>query len=141
MDDTDSHVNGIDSISLSVVGLTDLYRDEFEYDPYNPTQVDFNISSDVKAHRLTTHYGNEFLCNDSISIDKLRSVDIRLLELIKLSEKGYSIRDIIDKYNCLKDIALAIKQSNLDIPFREMSSDNLTMDIDKVSVTPKLILK
>ena len=142
--DTDSHINGIDSISLSVVGLTDLYPSEDEYDSCNPILVDFNISSDIRAYRTTLHYGNEFLCKNSIEIDKLRAVDVRLLNLIKLissQKSNNSVRNLIDSYNCLKNIALAIKESNLDIPFREMSSGNLTMDIDKVSNTPKLILK
>jgi len=141
MNDTDSHINGNDAISLSVVGLTDLSKDEFEYNPYYPTKVDFIVSSDVRAHRSSIHYGNEYICYDNIGIDKLMSVDVRLFDLIKITTPATTIKDIIDKYNSLKGIALAIKQSQLNIPFREMSNGNLTMDVDKVSKTPKLILK
>ena len=35
IDDIESHVNGKDGISLSVTGLTDLYKDEDEYDHVN----------------------------------------------------------------------------------------------------------
>ena len=56
-DDLTSHINGNDGISLSVVGLTDLYRDEDEYDPFVPYNVDFIISNNVRAYRNTTHYG------------------------------------------------------------------------------------
>ncbi|MBR3140629.1 MAG: hypothetical protein IKF11_07180, partial [Methanobrevibacter sp.] len=49
MDDIDSHINGADGISLAVVGLKDLTRDEFEYNPFEPTRVDFLVSSDVRA--------------------------------------------------------------------------------------------
>ena len=144
MDDTESHINGIDSVSLSIVGLTDLDKNKFEYNPYSPELVDFTISDDIRTRRNSKHYDNEFLCYNSISVDKLKSVDIRLLNLIKSKEMylyDHSIEQIIDKYNCLGDVALQLKEANLDIPFREMSIDNLTMDIDKVSNTPKLILK
>lgn len=138
--DLESHINGIDSISLSVVGLKDLYKDEFEYDPFSPTKVDLNISSDISTLRSSIHYGNEFLCYENIGIDKIKSIDIRLLELIE-KRKDFTIKDVINKYNYLKDIALAIKENNLDIPFREMSNDNCALDITKVSEMPKLILK
>ena len=141
MDDTDSHANGIDSISLSVVGLKDIDKNGFEHDPFNPSKVDLNISSDIKARRSTTNYENEFLCYKNIAVDKIKSIDIRLLKLIEMDRKNYSIKDIIDRYNSLKDIALQLKLSNLDIPLREMSNGNLTMDVDKVFSTPKLILK
>ena len=42
-DDITSHINGNDGISLSVVGLKDLYKDEDEYDPFVPHNVDFII--------------------------------------------------------------------------------------------------
>ncbi|MBE6139750.1 MAG: hypothetical protein E7174_04580 [Firmicutes bacterium] len=144
MDDTESHINGIDSVSLSIVGLPDLDMKKDEYNPFHSNEVDFTISDDIRTRRNSKHYDNEFLCYNSISVDKLKSVDIRLLNLIKSKERYtdyYSIEQIIDKYNCLGDIASQLRESNLDIPFREMSIDNLTMDIDKVSNTPKLILK
>ena len=54
----------------------------------------------------------------------------------------YSVQNLIDKYNNLKKIALAVKQVKLDIPIREMSNgDNFAIDIDKLSKVPKLILK
>lgn len=141
MSDTSSHVNGIDAISLSVVGLKDLYRDEFEYDPFNPNQVDLLISSDISAHRDSTHYGNEYLSYSSIPNNKIKSVDVRIIELIKSAKCIQDIQNIIEKYNNLTNIALTLKDLNLNIPLRDMSKENLTMDIDKVSMAPKLILK
>ena len=141
MSDTDSHINGIDSISLSVTGLTDLYRDEFEYDPFDSSKIDFRISNDIRTRRDSTHYGNEYLHQGSIPNDKIKSVDIRLLKLLKENQSIANIKFIIDKYNCLRDIALTIKENKLDIPFRDMSKENLTMDIEELSQTAKLILK
>lgn len=140
LSDIESHINGIDSISLSVVGLTDLYSHEFEYNPFNPIEVDLNISCNIKVGRSTLHYGNEYLCYENIGVDKIKSIDIRLLKLLE-KEKNFPIKDIINKYNLLRDIALSLKENNLDIPLREMSNDNSALDITKVSEMPKLILK
>lgn len=147
MDDIESHINGNDAVSLSVVGLQDLYPNEDEYNPFTPSQVDFLVSSKIQTGRSTIHYGNEFLSYKSIGTDKLKSVDIRLLKLIEMIENGYSsnnftIQSVIEKYNYLKNIALAMKYSQLDIPLREMShQDNSSIDVDKLSSTPKLVLK
>ena len=40
LDDIESHINGKTGISLSIVGLTDLYHDEEEYDPYDSLLVE-----------------------------------------------------------------------------------------------------
>lgn len=147
MDDIESHINGNDAVSLSVVGLQDLYPNEDEYNPFTPSQVDFLVSSEIKTGRSSMHYGNEFLSYKSIGVDKLRSVDIRLLKLIEMIENGYSsnnftIQSAIEKYNYLKNIALTMKHSQLDIPLRELSyQDNSSIDVDKLSSTPKLVLK
>lgn len=145
MADIDSHPNGIDNISLSIVGLPDLYRNEMVYDPYNPNYVNFIISNDIKAFRRTFNYGNEFIFNGSIPIDKFRAIDIRLLELIennKFNNEYNFIIDLIKKYNCLKYIALNMKKNKLDIPLREMSFDvNYDLDIDKIEKMDEIVLK
>ena len=145
MSDIDSHVNGTDAISLAVVGLDDLYLDECEYDPFFPTRVDFLVSSDVVAGRSACNYGNEFLSYKSISNDKLKSLDIRLLQLIDMYERGeirnLSIQDLVKRYNSLKEIALAIKLAKLDLPLREMSNNPVEFDLDKLITAPKLVIK
>lgn len=147
MDDIESHINGIGAVSLSVVGLHDLYDGEEEYNPFTPDQVDFLVSSEIKAGRSAIHYGNEFLSQKSISVDKLRSIDIRLLKLIEMIESGYSsdsyiIQNAIEKYNYLREVALVMKSNQLDIPLREMSHhQNYSLDINKLSSNPKLVLK
>lgn len=146
MSDIESHVNGNDSVSFAVVGLTDLYPNEDEYNPFTPTQVDFLVTSDLQTSRSSIHYGNEFLSYKSIGIESLRAIDIRLLQLIdSLSNKENdieTIKRVINKYNYLKKIALTMKSTQLDIPLREMSYQNdFMMDVDKLSTTPKLVLK
>ena len=147
MSDIESHINGIDAISLSVVGLQDLYYNEEEYNPFDPMYVDFLVISDIKTYRSSMHYGNEFLSYDNITVDKLKSIDVRLIRLIEQIENernvnNYSICNIIEKYNYLKLIAQTMKDFKLDIPLREMTyEDNFSMDIDKLSDNPKLVLK
>lgn len=146
MSDSESHVNGIDAVSLSVVGLRDIYDDEDVYDPFNPRCVDFLIDKNVKAGRSSIHYANEFLCHRSIDVDELRSVDIRLLKLIQLVKSndrettifnGVNDNTIINNYNCLIDIAREIENQGLPIPLREMSDDSKVYRLDICELAKK----
>lgn len=145
--DTTSHINGNDKISLSMANLTDLYPDELEFISASPISVDFLVSRTVHAYRNAAHYGNEFLATRSIPNDKLLSVDTRLLNLISILETNQTvficpIENLINDFNCLKDIALSLKQSKLNIPLREMSDNKqYTMNLDKLSKNPRLVLK
>lgn len=146
MSDTDSHINGIDGISLSVVGLTDLYRDEDEYIPNNELMVDFIISSSIKACRYSMHYGNEFIAENHIDTTDIRALDIRILKLISRFEEdlydGRKLEDIIKKFNILSDITNSMKLCKSNIILRENSKNNNTMlDTNKLSMTPKILLK
>ena len=144
LSDIESHPNGDDGISLAVMGLDDLYAGEEEYNAYCPYKVDFLVSSNIKAGRRTTNYGNEYIHNGSIDKSDLTSVDIRILELIELYEKGIikSIDDIIKKFNCISDISNAMIISELNIPLREMSLDeNTSLDISRLSSNPKVYKK
>ena len=55
IDDIESHVNGKDGISLSVTGLTDLYKNEDEFDPCQSDIVDFLVDENIKTVRNTIH--------------------------------------------------------------------------------------
>lgn len=144
MGDIESHVNGEDGVSLAVMGLDDLYPNEEEYNAFAPYDVDFLVSSYIKAGRSSLHFGNEYIHRGSIDKSNLNAVDIRILELIKLYENGKirKIDEIIDRFNCIGDISTAIIESNLDIPLREMSENSeLSLDIDKLSCTSKVYKK
>ncbi len=159
LDDMTSHANGISNVSLSVAGLDDLYRDEFEWEPFGPQNVDFLVSSDIKdVGRHSVHYGNEFLVRRSVPLDQLRAVDIRLLELLAQAEiKDKSrftptMEKVVDNYNNLIETAKAMKEVGLDIPLRQMQQGQYTglcmetsqgpaMDIDKVAAAPKIFVK
>lgn len=143
MKDTSSHINGIDTVSLSIAGLDDLYPNEDEFNPFSPENVDFLIDSNVKASRCSIHYGNEYLAKEKITQDKIKSVDIRLLNYINKIDtfSFYSTELAIKKYNCIKSIAQTLKQLKQEIPLREMSSESFTIDLDKASKLPKLSLK
>lgn len=142
--DETSHINGIENISLALTNLTDLYRDEAEYNPYCSSRPDILIDRSVVARRSTYNYGNEFLASSPISNDNFRSVDIRLFNLISEYEKKNNIdgpKDLLEKYNYLREIATAIIETKLSLPLREMSKENLTLDIEKLKNMPVLELK
>ena len=139
LDDITSHINGVDGISLAVMGLTDLYSSEEEYIPYNPNLIDCIISEDIKAVRHTEHYGNEYITYNDIEVSKIKSIDTRLIKLIEITknkdEKFYD--DLILKYNTLLEMAKYIKLNKMPIKLREMSNDSV-LNIDKLSNMPIL---
>ena len=149
MSDIESHANGSESISLAVVGLDDISPDEFEYDPFSERYVDFLITSDIRARRVSTNYGNEFLSDISIDTDKFRAIDIRLLSLIQTIRENTntertssSVGELIDNYNKLRDMAKLLRERKLGVPLREMSSEEeLAIDIEKISSMPKVKIK
>lgn len=143
IDDIESHVNGKDGISLSVTGLTDLYKDEDEYDPCQSNIVDFLVDENIKTVRNTTHYGNEFISENKISSDKIVSADIRIINYINnLSEKdGKAIFSVINKYNQIIMMSKEILRHNRDMQMREMSEGvNRKIDVEKMSEMPRLLM-
>ena len=145
MDDVTSHPNGINGVSLAVVGLKDLYSGEMEYNPKDMNSVDFLVTDSIAARRNSTNYGNEFICFDHIQPSQLRSVDIRILKFLdycKKSSKQSNIQKLIMMYNCLQDTSNSIKENRLDIPLREMSQEsNICLDIDQIAKIQKIVLK
>ena len=143
IDDIESHVNGKDGISLSVTGLTDLYKDEDEFDPYQSNIVDFLVDENIKTVRNTTHYGNEFISENKISNDKIISADIRIINYINtLSEKdGKAIFSVINKYNQIIMMSKEILRYNRNMQMREMSEGvNRKIDVEKMSEMPRLLM-
>lgn len=148
-EDIESHANGSESISLAVVGMTDLYPDEFEYDPFCEKSVDILITGDVSARRVSTNYGNEYITDECIKPDKFRSIDTRLLAYIAAIRMStinepvdVSINQVLKNYNNLKDLASALRRRSLDIPLREMSSnEGSSLDIERLSSMPKVKIK
>ena len=147
MSDHESHANGSDGISLAVVGLKDINEDEIEYDPFSTHHIDFVIGSDIKACRSSVNYGNEYISFEQIPAEKIKAVDIRIAKYIDmlLSKKEIdeeSIKTLIQRYNCIRNIAISLRQEGLNIPLREMSYNNCSsLDIDMVASSPKLVLK
>ena len=142
MSDINSHVNGNDCVSLSVVGLTDIYPNEDLYNPFRPSFVDFVITNNIKVSRSSINYGNEYLIHRSIKREELRAIDIRLLKFINSNIIGDKTLNLIEKYNYLIDIAIELEKKELDIPLREMSKSSIfQIDTKKICNKPKLILK
>lgn len=132
-------VNGDNNISLSIVGLKDLDPKKMVYNPFSSTETDILISKDVRAFRSSANYDNEFLARNKIENSYFKSVDVRLLKYI--NDENSSIKQAIEYYNNLKLIAQALIDTKLDIPLREMSKENITLDIEKAAKARQLILK
>ena len=144
MDDTTSHINGSDGISLAKMGLKDLKENEDEYDPYGTWCVDFLIKQDIHAARVTKHYGNEYITFSSIKQSSFASIDVRFLRYIdKMIENHHNIdfNDLVNRYNSLIMIAEAIIKKHLDIPFREMSYKPQEIHVKKLANSPRIVLK
>lgn len=143
IDDIESHVNGKDGISLSVTGLTDLYKDEDEYDPCQSNIVDFLVDENIKTVRNTTHYGNEFISENKISNDRIIAADIRIINYINnLGEKdSKAIFSVINKYNQIIMMSKEILKYNRNMQMREMSDGvNRKIDVEKMSEMPRLLM-
>ena len=144
LDDTTSHANGIDEISLSVVGLDDLYRDEFEYNPFHSNFVDYVISNEVNARRYTENYGNEFIVRDEILLSCIRTIDFRLIKYMKHNLYndellGNVYDNFINKYNTILYVARKIERQELPIQIREMSYIQKSLDVNSMSKLPYLV--
>lgn len=135
--DIESHVNGTNSVSLSMSGLTDLYKDEEEFDNTLCNSLDFLIGDNVSARRNSIHYGNEFLSDKSIPVSDIKGIDVRFLNYIN---KCNDINLLIEEYNHLKDIARYIRDNNMNITLRERSCNlELELDADKLIDIPMII--
>lgn len=140
LSDIESHVNGIDNVSLSVVGLQDLYEGEDEYNPSSVDKLDIIVDHSIKAFRSSIHYGNKFLSRGDIHPKYIKSIDVRIEEYLKKIENSASMDEIfslVEKINSLLDIATTIKNSN--ILLREVSFDqNEQLDARKLSILPRI---
>lgn len=154
---SDEHyVNGKDNISLAstIEDLSMMYKDEVLYNTYKTTLSSIIVSKSVRAGRNAKNYFNEFLVPDIIPVELFNSIEIRLIklftskELTKLS-KEEQIKKVLEAYEALREIALTLKQNNLNIPLRESSnvmcneeSNNaITLNPQKIIEMPKLVLK
>lgn len=134
MDDTSSHINGINGVSLAVVGLKDLYRDEFEYDPFDDSKLDIIVDTSLHARRTSTNYGNEFIADGDIDISYIRAIDVRLEKFINkllTTDDERVIIEIVEKFNYLIDISSSL--INLNILLREASFEQYKV-LDKENI-------
>lgn len=134
MDDTSSHINGINGVSLAVVGLKDLYRDEFEYDPFDDSKLDIIVDTSLHARRTSTNYGNEYIADGNIDVSYIRAIDIRLEECINKvlnTENEKTIIEMVERFNYLIEIASSLINSN--ILLREASFEQYKV-LDKENI-------
>lgn len=138
---SDEHfVNGTTYISLSKEGFTedDLYpgEDLMIFNHERPGVVDIVISNEVKAVGIGINYLNEYLAEDRVDRELFRAVDTRLMDYFNDADKSATLELKIRKFNDLTKIALAMKESGLDIPLRHNGVEQFGLDIEKVSSFP-----
>lgn len=140
-------VNGLYCVSLARMDLEnlDVYKNEMVYDSFNYFLADILVDENIKANRNTINYSNEFLYSKSIVPEHIKSIDVRIIELLNHlnmyeNDEYEKTKKAIEYLNLLKNIAKYIKESDRDISLREMSI-NINLDLDKISSIPTLILK
>ena len=142
----DCHVNGTDYVSVSSMDLdfSTMGKDEYYWDPIDSLESGIVVSSDIRAFRVTKNYFNEFLVEGGIYPSSFSAIDTKVLKIYTnrfyRGEESKTDR-MLRHYHTLKDIALSLKEDNLDIPLREVSDEVITLDIDKVIKLPSLKLK
>lgn len=139
-DDITSHINGVNGISLSVRNMKDLYKNEEEYMSDSEELVDFTIDSNIKAVRNSSRYGNEYISYDDISVDSIRTLDFRIINLLNNSkikdDKFY--KKIAFNYNRILEAAKIIKLQQNNIAIRETSNNTKKLEIDKIVELPRI---
>lgn len=144
------HVNGINSVSLARMDIDYnlISKNEWIYEPFTTDKADIIISNKVKAYRNSRNYANEYLSNGKISPEYFRTIDVRVLKslydqtiIYKDNSKEGRLSKAIEYYNSLRLIAATILESKLNIYFREMSYENITLDLNKTSELPILVLE
>ena len=119
---------------MAVVGLKDLYRDEFEYDPFDDSKLDIIVDTSLHARRTSTNYGNEYIADGNIDVSYIRAIDIRLEECINKvlnTEDEKTIIEMAERFNYLIEIASSLINSN--ILLREASFEQYKV-LDKENI-------
>ncbi len=145
----DYHVNGLDEISLALVGLEDVRSDRNIYNPFVLNLVDILISSQISAYRNSTNYENEFLASTRISNKNFKAFDIRILKYISsLEELSFkeklsrnNLKMLVKYYNQLKEMIIVLRTINLEVPIREMSYETTKLNQEKLYEYPTITLK
>lgn len=93
--------------------------------------------------RNSINYANEYLVYKRISPKKIESIDTRILALLNLStmNEEEKINEIIKNFNYIRLISKEILKRNREILLREVSDDEINLDVEKLTKMPKLILE
>lgn len=139
------YVNGSEYISISSGDIDYEYisEKEFIYNSTLPNFLDILISNDISAMRNSINYANEYLVYKRISPKKIESIDTRILALSNLStmNEEEKINEIIKNFNYIRLISKEILKRNRKILLREVSDDEINLDVEKLTKMPKLILE
>lgn len=146
LSDPEGHANGYDGIAVADPLMIDQDRNKFVYNSSLPHKIDLSLCESVIARRNTINYSNEFLVTRPIEPSKIVAVDIRLIKNtycdIMHNESAAEKRErILTYYNYLREVAVAMNNYQIDAPLREMSREELTLDLEKIGNLPILKLR
>ena len=143
----ESCANGLDYISVALEegyppDSTPSYRLKYDLYYYESLyETDILLSEDIKANPSRHNYLNECLVEGKIDRSKIRGIDIRILKYIKTclnSPRQLDIETIINNYNSLIDMSNTLISEKLNIPVREVSYEQTTLDISKLAGMEKI---
>lgn len=141
----DCYVNGSEYISVSSgdIDYENISEKEFIYNYASTNALDILISNDISAKRNSINYANEYLVYKRILPEKIKSFDTRILALSNLStiSEEEKINQIVECFNYMKLISEEILNHNRKILLREVSDDEINLDVEKLTKMPKLVLE
>ena len=82
------------------------------------------ISNSISTSHVTHHFYNEFLALDSIDSKYFEAIDVKVFRAYqssKLDSEEFVVKNLLNQYNSLIDIAKAMQELEMDIPLRESS--------------------
>jgi len=144
------HPNGVSYVSVFTrkVDFSQMYPGEILFDPFDTIEVEISLSNELKAYRDAENYYNEFLVPDEIPNKLFTGIDSKILRIKnydfhnkEANKPENRLKKLISHYNFLREIAIALRDANLDIPLREISEEVVTLDKQKVIELPKIIVK
>ena len=109
-----------------------------EYLPYNPYTLDFILDKEMQKEIPVFHnnenYYNEYLVHGGIPSKYIKSLNIRMCNMILIKDKKY-VCDINDdifarNYNHLIDMAKYINKKKLDVSINEVVSNLEVYELD-----------
>lgn len=89
---------------------------------------------------ISTNYCNEYLIEDSVPMEYIKGIEVRLLDFINKCNCGNDWDYLIKHFNYFIDCVKYMLENNIDIPIIEASNDlNIILDKEKILSLGKMV--